>query len=432
MMVCVFGLWHLGSVTAACLASVGHQIVGLDFENDIVESLKDGTAPVFESGLDALLKEGLQAGRLHFSIDPKQSLAKINVLWVTYDTPVDEDDHADVDYVLAQIRTVLPLLPPEATILISSQLPVGSIQQLEDFARQSLKRTDLAFACSPENLRLGNALKVFLEPDRIVVGVRDERARLTVGELLRPITERIEWMSIESAEMTKHAINSFLATSVAFANEIASICEMVGADAKEVEQGLKSESRIGPKAYLSPGTAFAGGTLARDIQFLNQLANDRGCKIPLLSSVKTSNDQHHNWVRRHLQNKFPKFSEKTIAIWGLTYKPGTSTLRRSLAVELCNWLLDHGAFLQVHDPLAIDLPTEWSRVVSRKNNPLEALEKADALVVATEWPQYKEVDATSLATMITDLVLIDANRFVQHLSQVKGVTYIAVGLFDER
>ena len=145
-------------------------------------------------------------------------------------------------------------------------------------------------------------------------------------------------MSIESAEMTKHAINSFLATSVAFANEIASICEMVGADAKEVEQGLKSESRIGPKAYLSPGAAFAGELWLETYSFSTRLANDRGCKIPLLSSVKTSNDQHHNWVRRHLQNKFPKFSEKTIAIWGLTYKPGTSTLRRSLSVELCNWL----------------------------------------------------------------------------------------------
>ena len=257
-----------------------------------------------------------------------------------YDTPVDEDDQADVDYVLTQIRTVLPLLPPETTILISSQLPVGSIQQLDDFARQSLKRNDLAFACSPENLRLGNALKVFLDPDRIVVGVRDERARLKIAELLRPITERIEWMSIESAEMTKHAINSFLATSVVFANEIASICEKVGADAKEVGRGLKSESRIGPKAYLSPGAAFAGGTLARDIKFLNQLVNDRGCKTPLLSSVRTSNDQHRNWVCRRLQEKFPRLSKQTIAIWGLTYKPGTDTLRRSLSVELCNWLLN--------------------------------------------------------------------------------------------
>ena len=219
------------------MASVGHQIVGLDFCNDVVKELTAGTAPVFEPGLDALLTEGLRSRRLRFFTNPIHSFEGIDVLWVTYDTPVDEDDQADVDYVLTQIRTVLPLLPPETTILISSQLPVGSIQQLDDFARQSLKRNDLAFACSPENLRLGNALKVFLDPDRIVVGVRDERARLKIAELLRPITERIEWMSIESAEMTKHAINSFLATSVVFANEIASICEKVGADAKEVGRG---------------------------------------------------------------------------------------------------------------------------------------------------------------------------------------------------
>ena len=148
--------------------------------------------------------------------------------------------------------------------------------------------------------------------------------------------------------------------------------------------------------------------------------NDRGCKTPLLSSVRTSNDQHRNWVHRRLQEKFPRLSKKTIAVWGLTYKPGTDTLRRSLSVELCNWLLEQDVCLQVHDPAASDLPSEWSGFVTRMETPLKALEQADALVVATEWPQYKEVDATSLATLITDLVLIDANRFVQHLSQVEG------------
>jgi UDPglucose 6-dehydrogenase len=232
-------------------------------------------------------------------------------------------------------------------------------------------------------------------------------------------------MSVESAEMTKHAINAFLATSVAFANEIASICELVGADAKEVERGLKSEHRIGPKAYLSPGAAFAGGTLARDIQFLSQTAAQRNLPIPLLSSVKLSNDEHKNWIRRCLQAKFSTLNGCTIAVWGLTYKPGTNTLRRSLSVELCNWLLAEGAYLQVHDPEVVDLPDSWTNV-TRRSTPLEVLDKADALIVATEWPQYKEIQPHHLTKIRAGLVVVDANRFLQHLN-VDELDYIAVG-----
>ncbi|EQD40130.1 UDP-glucose 6-dehydrogenase, partial [mine drainage metagenome] len=223
----------------------------------------------------------------------------------------------------------------------------------------------LSFACSPENLRLGKALDVFLKPDRVVVGVRSVRDKERIGRLLQPITDRIEWMSVESSEMTKHAINAFLATSVVFANEIASVCEMVGADAKEVERGLKTEQRIGPKAYLSPGVAFAGGTLARDIEFLKVVSQEHQLSIPLLESVKTSNDQHKGWVRHKLKALFPNLNGVVIVVWGLTYKPGTDTLRRSLAVELCDWLIEQGAKVRVHDPAVKELPLEWNGLVQR-------------------------------------------------------------------
>jgi len=426
MKICVQGLWHLGSVTAACLASVGHDVIGLYFDSETVRVLSSGEAPLFEPGLDALLKQGLEVERLRFSSIVDGTLADVEVLWVAYDTPVDEDDQADVDYVLTQIQSVLTHLPPEATVLVSSQLPVGSIKRLETLATQTYARPDLGFACSPENLRLGKALEVFLHPDRIVVGTRQARDRTRLEKLLHPISDRIEWMSVESAEMTKHAINAFLATSVTFANEIASICELVGADAKEVERGLKSEHRIGPKAYLSPGAAFAGGTLARDIQFLSRAAAQRNLPIPLLSAVKPSNDEHKNWVRRCLRTKFPTLAGRTIAVWGLTYKPGTNTLRRSLAVELCNWLLTEGTKLQVHDPAVEDFPENWSDSVIRGFTPLEALDRADALVVATEWPQYKEIQPHHMENIRPGLVVVDANRFLQHLN-VDGVDYVAVG-----
>ena len=226
MKVCVQGLWHLGSVTAACLASVGHTVACLDSDANTIVNLAHGKAPLFEPGLDDLLQTGTVNNKLSFSNDPCQALAGATVLWVAFDTPVDDDDQADVGFVQSQVQTVLPFLAEGAVVLVSSQMPVGSIRKLESFALQNLPGKNLSFACSPENLRLGKALDVFLRPDRIVVGIRNENTRQVLTKLLSPISEKIEWMSVESAEMTKHAINAFLATSVTFANEIAAICEL--------------------------------------------------------------------------------------------------------------------------------------------------------------------------------------------------------------
>lgn len=427
MKVCVQGLWHLGSVTAACLASVGHEVVGLDADQKTIDGLNQGKAPLFEPGLDDLLQAGIAKGRLRFTTNMDDAAADAEVLWVAFDTPVDDDDRADVEFVLNQIKGVLPVLADGAVVLVSSQMPVGSIRKLEAFVRENLASKQLSFACSPENLRLGKALDVFLKPDRIVVGVRTDDARRKLEQLLLPVTDRIEWMSVESAEMTKHAINAFLATSVTFANEIASICELVGADAKEVERGLKTEMRIGPKAYLSPGGPFAGGTLARDIEFLGMASRAKQLVTPLLSSVRTSNDEHKNWVRRKLLERFPKLKGVTVAVWGLTYKPGTDTLRRSLAVEFCDWLIEQGAAVHVHDPVVRQLPERWSGCVVSHTWALDAVAGADALVVGTEWPEFRQ-DAAGLPSVAgSNLVVIDANRHLQAVVAPLGLKYVAVG-----
>jgi UDPglucose 6-dehydrogenase len=428
MKICVLGLWHLGSVTAACLASVGHDVVGLDLDSETtLKGLRLGKAPIFEPGLDNLIQNGLTSGHLRFSSAPNDACSNVEVLWITYDTPVDEDDIADIEYVTSRIETVLPNLSRATTVLVSSQMPVGSIKKLEAIARSKYPELDLSFAYSPENLRLGKSLEVFLKPDRIVVGTRTERDKERLEKMFFLVSNRIEWMSVESAEMTKHAINAFLATSVTFANEIASVCESVGADAKEVERGLKSEERIGPKAYLSPGGAFAGGTLARDINFLTQIGKAKGLRTPLLSAVKPSNDEHKNWVRRRLLSAFPKLDGLTIAVWGLTYKPGTDTLRRSLAVELCEWLLQQGVKLRVHDPIVVNLPTHWAKQVTHCSTPLETLTRAVALIVATEWPQYKDISAEDIADIQKGLLVLDANRFLKKLVSVENLQYVAVG-----
>ena len=427
MKVCVQGLWHLGSVTAACLASVGYDVIGLDADTATIQKLAQGKAPLFEPGLDDLLQAGITISKLKFSTSPALALEDAEVLWVAFDTPVDDEDHADVAFVESQIQMALPFLADGAVVLVSSQMPVGSIRKLEAFAQQNLPAKNLDFACSPENLRLGKALDVFLKPDRIVVGVRNDRTRQVLEKLLSPITDKVAWMSVESAEMTKHAINAFLATSVTFANEIAAICELVGADAKEVERGLKTEARIGPKAYVSPGGPFAGGTLARDITFLVIESQAHKLATPLLSAVRPSNDEHKNWVRRKLQQQFGLLSGVTVAIWGLTYKPGTDTLRRSLAVELCDWLLKQGAKVRVYDPAVKQLPEHWTGKVTHCTAALDAVVYADALVVGTEWPEFKQ-SASDLSTKAKPgLVIVDANRHLQAQVLQSGFNYVAVG-----
>ncbi len=405
MKVCVFGLWHLGTVTAACLASIGHDVVGLDDQKETIERLSRGEPTIYEPGLPELVRAGIWAGRLRFTTDPAVALDGAGVVWVTFDTPVDDEDRADVEFVMSRVESVLKKVANGAVVIVSSQLPVGSVRRLE------ASRRGVAFACSPENLRLGKAIDAFLEPDRIVVGTRSEQTRRVIEKLLGPIKAPIEWMSVESAEMTKHAINAFLATSIAFINEIATVCEATGADAKEVARGLKGDARIGPRAYLSPGGAFAGGTLARDLEFLRAHGD-----LPLISSVKASNDRHKSWTLTKLVTVLGTVRGKRIAIWGLTYKPGTDTLRRSAAVELCRSLLAEGAQVRAHDPAVRTLPADLDVMVC--SSPAAAVEGANALVIATEWPQYRDAEIPQ------GMIVIDPTGF---LGARAGIRYYSVG-----
>jgi UDPglucose 6-dehydrogenase len=418
MIVCVQGLWHLGSVTAACLAAAGHHVIGLDHDADTIAKLRAGKAPIAEPGLDELIAQ--HAARLEFTTDVSEA-RRADVVWITYDTPVDADDRADVDAVIARVAEMLPQLRDGVVVIVSSQLPVGSVARLEAL------RPGVRFACSPENLRLGKAIAVFTDPDRVVVGVRDEQAKATIAELLAPITTKLEWMSIESAEMTKHAINAFLALSVTFANELASICERVGADANQVERGLKTESRIGPKAYLAPGGAFAGGTLARDVAFLTALGTRHDLSLPLLAGVRPSNEAHKRWTQRRLEDRLGSLSGHTIAVWGLTYKPGTDTLRRSSSVELCYALAAAGAQVRAWDPAVHTLPDDLVSIALAPTA-AAALDGASALVIATEWPELAQIElAAPLRTMKRRLV-VDANRFLAKRFTGLDVEYYAVGV----
>jgi UDPglucose 6-dehydrogenase len=433
---CVAGLWHLGTVTAACLAGAGHEVSAFDPDADVVAALAAGKPPLFEPGLEELVGTGLASGALRVTGDPAAAVHGAELLWVTYDTPVDADDIADVDVVIGHVVALLPYLDAGATVLVSSQLPVGSVARLE--AAAATDGLDLSFGCSPENLRLGKAIEVFTEPDRVIVGVRDARAREAVGRVLAPITDRIEWMGVESAEMAKHALNAFLATSVTFINEVASVCERVGADAGDVARALKTEQRIGPKAYLGPGGAFAGGTLARDIRALTSIGDAEDLTTPLLHGVWDSNTAHQGWPRRTLISLLAPGATAadaaplagcTIAVWGLTYKPGTDTLRRSSAVELCRHLAAAGAAVRAHDPAVTALPDDLTEVMDLIDDPITAATGADALVIATEWPEYRALEPERIIGALgAGALVIDANSFLaDSLLADERVRYVSVG-----
>ena len=412
MRIAVVGLWHLGTVTAACLASVGHKVTAIDPDPNVVAGLQVGELPVQEPELAKMIESQVRLGNLRFS-SQLDAVAGNEVTWLAFDTPVDDNDVADVDSVIDRAITLLPLMSPGAIMLVSSQMPVGSVARLERRYKDLALNNRIRFACAPENLRLGKAIEVFLEPDRVVVGVRSREDRDLLEPIWTPFTTQMEWMSVESAEMTKHAINAFLATSIAFANEIARICERVGADSIEVERGLKSDLRIGRRAYLHPGAAYGGGTLARDITFLQTVALSNGLEPALFNGVKTSNDLHQNWLYDHFLRCVGPPRGKTVAVLGLTYKAGTSALRRSKALETCGWLCGEGALVRAYDPTVQIRQPEIPLAVHLAATPEAALDQADVLLVATEWPQFQSLLPETLVQRMRSPLVIDPSAHLE-------------------
>lgn len=422
--VCVYGLWHLGSVTAACLAAAGARVVGLDPDERLVGGLAAGQPPIAEPGLPELVREGLAAGRLACTTDPAEALAETTILWVTFDTPVDDDDRADVAWVRAQLEAARPYLRSGTLVLVSSQVPVGFTVGLERDWRAS--DPSLQFACTPENLRLGRAIEVFRYPERVVLGVGDGVDRARLVRLFAPFSDRIEWMSLQSAEMTKHALNSFLGLSVAFTNELARICERVGADASDVERGLRSEPRIGRRAYVSPGPPLAGGTLLRDVGFLSQLAAEHGLPSPLIDAVRTSNQLHQGWAFERAVGLLHGVEQPRAAVLGLTYKPGTDTLRRSSALELARVLAERGIRVTAYDPAIRELAPPLGGV-EIADTVDAALADADVAVLATAWPEFRELTVERLVGRMRRPRLIDQAGFLPHLASDPRLTYLRVG-----
>jgi len=424
--ICVVGLWHLGCVVAACWAELGHQVIGLDTNATVVQDLSRGRAPIYEPGLDALIQNNVAAGRLSFTGDFAKAADGARVAFLTFDTPVDADDRSDLQPLEHALRTLAPLLPPAAVVVVSSQVPVGTCGRWRQNVRTANRDVDLVY--SPENLRLGEAIDCYLRPDRIVLGADSQDASRRVAGLFEPMAAPVLTMSLASAEMAKHGLNGFLAASVSFINEIATLCEASGADVLDVVRALKSDPRIGPRAFLSPGFGFAGGTLARDVQALKELGQAARTPTPVLDGVLAVNRGRAGLVLRRLTDALGSVAGRRIGVLGLTYKAGTSTLRRSVALEVIESFVGAGACVTAFDPKADRSELDGRLKFDVVEDAYGVARDAAALVVLTEWPEFKQLDFDRLKSVMAEPLILDGKNLLADLGlAARGFRYLGVG-----
>jgi UDPglucose 6-dehydrogenase len=425
--VCVIGTWHLGCVVSACLADLGYSVAGMDWDAKMVEDLNKGIPPLFEPGLADLISRNIKSGRLHYTTDLGQAAGNSKYVLITFDTPVDENDEVDLSVIFNTAVALSKHLQDDSLVVVCSQVPIGTCEQIESLIRgnNSSLRFDIAY--SPENLRLGQAIQRFKKPDRIVIGADSKSAFDRVEALFSVIKAPRLRMRLRSAEMAKHAINCFLATSISFISEISCLCEASGADALKVVDALRSDERIGTGLPLRPGLGFSGGTLARDLKALKKLGEKSGCETTLIDGVWQVNQRQMRLVSRKLREINGSFPDITVGILGLTYKAGTSTLRRSAALEIISDLVSQGATVKAYDPKVSPEEIRSCREFEFCRDPYEVARGSDALVIITEWPEFKSLDFGIIKSVMRRPVIIDTKNMLdveemlEHEFQYLGV-----------
>jgi UDPglucose 6-dehydrogenase len=425
----VIGLWHLGTVASACLAELGYQVVGVERDPAKTVSLNRGIPPLFEPGLAELMATNLASGRLRYTSDLADGTAGAPYILIAYDTPVDNRDDPDLAPIIAAVEDLAGRLEDGATVVVSSQVPLGTCEALASRLRNLAPELRFGVACVPENLRLGQAIERFLRPDLLVLGADNDQTMAKVEALFSPIPGPRVRVDLRTAEMTKHAINAYLATCISLGNELANLCDEVGADALRVAEALKLDGRVSPKAPLLPGLGFAGGTLARDMKVLTNLADQYHYPAPLLNGVLAVNRLQNATVVHRLEKLLGSLYAKTIGVLGLTYKPGTSTLRRSAAIETIRNIVAQGAIVRAYDPKAD--PAEMApfrQEFTVCDNPYAVAQGAHAIVLITPWPEFKELDFPRLRTLMHSPVFLDTvNMFDPDQVTQAGFLYQGIG-----
>jgi UDPglucose 6-dehydrogenase len=432
MRIAMVGAGYVGLVSGACIADFGHQVTCIDKDSIKISALNAGEIPIYEPGLDEIVRSNVRQGRLSFATDLSEILDEADAVFIAVGTPSRRGDgHADLSYVYAATREIALALTRFTVVITKSTVPVGTGDEIERIIRELRPEIDFAVVSNPEFLREGAAIHDFKHPDRIVVGTDDERARAILAEIYRPLylnRAPIVFTGRRTAELIKYAANAFLATKVTFINEIADLCERVGADVQEVARGIGLDNRIGSK-FLHPGPGFGGSCFPKDLRALIKTAHDYDVPMRILEAVETVNDTRKRAMARKVSSVFGGVLRgKTIAILGLTFKPNTDDVREAPSVALITALQDMGARVRAYDPVGMGQAKQILADVTYCQGPYDCVEEADAVAIITEWEQFRALDLERLRDLMACPVMVDL-RNVYRPEDVKkyGFAYTSVG-----
>lgn len=436
MNIAIVGTGYVGLVTGTCFAETGVDVTCVDVNADKIANLQKGIIPIYEPGLEDMVLRNVKAGRLHFTTSLESCLDKVDIVFSAVGTPPDEDGSADLRYVLEVARTIGANMRKYTLVVTKSTVPVGTAQKVKAAIQAELDKRgeaiDFDVASNPEFLKEGNAIDDFMSPDRVVVGVESERAKKLMTKLYKPfmlVNFRVIFMDIPSAEMTKYAANSMLATRISFMNDIANLCELVGADVNMVRDGIGSDSRIGRK-FLYPGCGYGGSCFPKDVKALIKTAEQNGYSMQVLKAVEEVNEKQKGLLFEKLQKVFgDNLKGKTVALWGLAFKPGTDDMREAPALVLIEKLKQSGCNVRAYDPAAMDESRRRiGETVYYAHDMYDAVLDADALILVTEWKEFRLPTWGVIKKAMKQSVVLDGrNIYDGDELQEMGFVYHCIG-----
>jgi UDPglucose 6-dehydrogenase len=431
MKIAVVGTGYVGLVTGTCFAESGHEVRCLDVDRKKIELLRAGGIPIYEPGLEELVRRNVKERRLSFTTSYPEAIAGAEVIFIAVGTPPGETGEADLSYVLSAAEQTARSLTGYAVVVNKSTVPVGSADKVAAVVRGATKHP-FDVVSNPEFLKEGAAIEDFMRPDRVVVGVASERARAVMAELYAPFVrseQPVLFMDLRSAELTKYAANAMLATRISFMNEMATLCERLGADVDQVRRGIGSDRRIG-HPFLFPGVGFGGSCFPKDVRAVMTMARQLGLDFDLLRSVERVNERQKRWLVEKATKHFGSLAGKTIGVWGLAFKPKTDDMREAPAITLVEGLLGNGAKVKAHDPVAAEVAGKLfeGRGVELTAEPYAAAAGVDALLLVTEWNEFRNPDLARLKATMRQPVLLDGrNVWDAAKARAAGFTYYGVG-----
>jgi len=437
MKIAIVGSGYVGLVTGTCFAEVGIDVVCVDIDQKKIENLKKGIAPIYEPGLEEMLRRNMQKGRLSFTTVIAEALADAEVIFIAVGTPPGEDGSADLQYVLAVAHECGRHMNDYLLVVTKSTVPVGTATKVKSAIREELGKRNAPIpfdvASNPEFLKEGAAIEDFLKPDRIVIGLDSPRAEEIMKRLYKPFTlngHPVIFMDITSAEMTKYAANSMLATKISFMNDIANLCEIVGADINMVRKGIGSDTRIGPK-FIYPGIGYGGSCFPKDVQALVRTAHEFGYELRVLKAVEAVNKDQKLVLFDKIMKYFKgNLNGRTFAMWGLSFKPHTDDMREAPSVAIIKKLLEAGATVRAYDPVAMEEARHYlGESISYCEDQYEALSEADALAMVTEWPEFKFPNFSLMKKLMKTPAVFDGrNIYDQAEMKRNGFDYFCIGI----